>query len=123
MKNRVSVESLMTQKVIQIESDKTVADAIDEMKKTGVGKLVVTQKGRPLVLLEEWRIFSIDPAKKLEDVMKNLEPVTTILEGTPIDEAKRLLADKPALIVMSQENKMIGIITIEDFIGYLKKAL
>jgi predicted transcriptional regulator len=123
MKNRVSVESLMTQKVIQIESEKTVADAIDEMKKTGVGKLVVTQKGRPLVLLEEWRIFSIDPAKKLEDVMKNLEPVTTILEGTPIDEAKRLLADKPALIVMSQENKMIGIITIEDFIGYLKKAL
>jgi predicted transcriptional regulator len=123
MKNRVSVESLMTSNVVQIESDKTIADAIDEMKKTGVGKLVVTQKGRPLVLLEEWRIFSIDPAKKLEDVMKNLEPVTTIMEGTPIDEAKRLLADKPALIVMSQQNKMIGIITIEDFIGYLKKAL
>lgn len=124
MQKPIPVDSVMHRDVVTIDVNSKISDAIDKMKKYGIGKIVVTIDDRPSYLLEEWRVFTIDPNKTIKEVLDKFEPITTILSETPIDEAKRLLADRPAIVVLSRENnKMLGIVTIEDFIGYLKKSI
>lgn len=124
MQKPIPVDSVMHRDVVTIDVNSKISDAIDKMKKNGIGKIVVTIDDRPSYLLEEWRVFTIDPNKTIKEVLDKFEPITTILSETPIDEAKRLLSDRPAIVVLSRENnKMLGIVTLEDFIGYLKKSI
>ncbi len=124
MREQVSVDTIMSRNPVRIESTATVDETIKEMKTKNVGKIVVTVDGRPRAIIEEWRLFTIDPTMRISDIIDRFPPITTIPRGTSIDEAKRLLTDKPALVVTGEkETDMLGILTIEDFVGWLKKAL
>ncbi len=118
----VPVDAIMRRDPVKIEATKTISDAVNAMKSNNVGKLVVTVNGRPSVIIEEWRVFSLNPVSKISEVLDRFQPVTTIPSGTPLDEAKRLLADKAALVVTGNDpSDILGIVTIEDFIGFLKR--
>lgn len=123
MQKPAPVDTEMTKNPVSIESTATVSDALNLMKQKGLEKIVVTVEGRPCAIIEEWRAYTVDTSKKISEVLDRFQPVTTISSGTTMDDAKRLLANKPALIVVGKnQTDMLGILTITDFVRFLKKS-
>lgn len=109
------VDNFMTTPVPQIDAGSTVRQALDMMHTLNTGILVVTQNGQPAYIVEDWKIEGEKMATKLMNIDKKLlEPVHKVRSGTPLPSVMEQLGEKTAVIIVDDQNRMIGILTASD---------
>lgn len=115
------VDNFMTTPVHQIDEEATVKQALDMMDTLKTGILVVTQRGQPAYIVEDWKIGGEKMATKLKNIdQKLLEPVYKVRSGTLLTSVMEQLGERTAVIITDDQNRMIGILTASD--AWEKKA-
>ncbi len=109
------VEDIMRSPIYMIEEGKKAGEALQEMRRLGVKKiLVVTRDGSPKGVLEEWRIMKTDMDRPIAEF--ELSDPGYVPAGTLLSDIQSDLRDKPAVYVHDPENrkKLLGIVTAYD---------
>jgi coenzyme F420 hydrogenase subunit beta len=125
---KVKVEDIMTQKVLTVRSDETVAELLARMaKEHHVGYPVVNEKNEPVgeVTLEE--AAQIDKTKtketRVEQVMR--KKLATVCPGeTGLDVFRKMSQHETGRVLVvdpTNKNKILGIITKADLMDVLTK--
>jgi len=123
MKMDVKVGQCMTVGVFTLPADKTVSDAARLLRKTNVGSIIVTQKGKAKGIITERDIVhkviaqGKDAAKvKLKSVMSR--PLKVIKASDRIETAALALRNNKVkrLPVVDKSGRLVGIITEGDLL-------
>jgi len=123
MKMDVKVGQCMTVGVFTLPADKTVSDAARLLRKTNVGSIIVTQKGKAKgIITERDMVYKViasgkDPKKtKLKTVMSR--PLKVIKASDRIEAAALALRNNRVkrLPVVDKSGRLIGIITEGDLL-------
>ncbi|PVW13386.1 magnesium transporter [Marixanthomonas spongiae] len=122
-----SIARLMTPHYIQTKREKTVAEVLAHIKKTG-------QKAETLnfvyvvdanqVLIDDLRIGQLllaDPNTKIAELMD--EQITFITATTPIEEALEIFDryDRAALPIVTERGVLVGIVTFDDILDKIRE--
>ncbi|MCX8197839.1 MAG: CBS domain-containing protein [Candidatus Micrarchaeota archaeon] len=119
----IKVGQCMTIGVYTLPADKTVQDASKLLKKTGVGSVIITQKGKAKGIITERDIVckvvaeGKDPKKvKLKNIMSR--PLKVIKASDTVETAASALrANKvKRLPVLDKKGRLVGIITEGDLL-------
>lgn len=125
----MKVKEIMSRRLITIDVDRNINDAIKLMKRKKVSRLLVKDKGKIIGIITER-----DIARRLGYWKERKLPVThiyvssaytkdlkTIDEEADISEASKLMSKyKISSLVVTKENEVCGIITKTDLIKSLK---
>ena len=122
-----SAGSLMTIEYEDVYMDMTVQDAFDRIRKTGMGKetvyiVYVLDNERHLVgLVSVRKLLLSDPEAKISDIMER--KVVTINTHLDKEDVARMFDkyDYIAMPVVDSENRMVGIITIDDALDVMSE--
>ncbi len=110
----------MTKKLITVDIQSTLADAIKRMIEKDIGSIVVTQEGKPVGIVTERdvlkeicvRAASCD-VTKVEEIMST--PLITIDIDTPIGDAARIMDEKKIRrLLVTEDDEVKGIVTQRD---------
>ena len=126
-----TVGQLMTERLETISPSDTAQEAAKKMRDKKVSSLVVTDSGdEPIGIVTERDLVRQVCTK---DVSSNSiivhhimsSPVATIDANSSVEVAADIMIQNKVrhLLVMEEENKVIGIITSSDFISYLNEKL
>jgi CBS domain-containing protein len=126
-----TVGQLMTKKLETINPSNTAQEAAKKMRDKKVSSLVVTDRGdEPIGIVTERDLVRQVCTK---DVNSNAvivhhimsSPMATIDANSSVEVAADIMIQNKVrhLLVMEEENKVIGIITSSDFISYLNEKL
>ena len=126
-----TVGQLMTKKLETINPSNTAQEAAKKMRDKEVSSLVVTDsEDKPMGIVTERDLVRQVCTK---DVNSNAvivhhimsSPIATIDSNSSVEVAADIMIQNKVrhLLVMEDENKVLGIITSSDFIGYLKEKL
>ena len=120
------VKDVMTEKVITVESNKTVSEAAALMAENDVANLIVMDTNIPIGIVTERdfvrRVMAKDkPSKtKISEIMST--PLRVIDPDAPLKEAaRRMVRKRIRRLPVIQDNKLVGIITTTDFARHLSK--
>ncbi len=122
-----SAGSIMTPEFVDLKKDMTVSDAFKRIRRTGVDKetiytCYVTDESRHLIGVTTVReLFLNDYDDTIEDFME-----TNVISINTLDDqetASRALSkyDFLAMPVVDMENRLVGIITVDDAIDVLQE--
>ncbi len=122
-----SAGSIMTTEYVRLRPDMTVGNAVNHIRKTGVDKetintCYVTDNNRKLVGIVTMRqlLFAEENA-----VIKDIMTEDTIFALTTEDREKVSLDfvkyDFSAMPVVDEENRLVGIVTIDDVVDVLQE--
>ncbi len=123
MKMDVKVGQCMTVGVFTLPADKTVRDAARLLRKTNVGSVIITQKGKAKGIITErdivYKVIALgrDPAKtKLKSVMSR--PLKVIKASDRVESAAIALRNNKVkrLPVVDRAGRLVGIITEGDLL-------
>jgi CBS domain-containing protein len=116
----IPVESIMTQKVVTIEGQKTILEACHHYRNHRIGCLIVTNKNTPLGIITERDIIE-------RVIIQGKNPKTTLVEdimstdlkmipssATVEFAAQTMMKHKIKKLPVVSENKMVGIVTVTD---------
>jgi len=117
-----TVEKLMTTKIYSIGSEMNVRHAAEEMARNRIGSLLVTQEGNYTGIITEVDIIrkvvakGIDPAATpVKTVMTS--PLITIEADRSVLDANDLMERKKIRhIGVTRNGKIIGMVSIRDFL-------
>ncbi|MFH1821535.1 MAG: CBS domain-containing protein [Methanobacteriota archaeon] len=118
------VSQIMSSPVITLDKDRSLADAIDVMKKEQISRVVATQNGRVVGILTEK-----DIARELGSMHNyRLTPgrlhVSSVMTSDPISVAPDVMAKRAAELMLDHDisglpilegGKLVGIVTKMDF--------
>ena len=120
------VKDVMTEKVITVESNKTVSEAAALMAENDVANLIVMDTNIPIGIVTERdfvrRVMAKNkPSKtKISEIMST--PLRVIDPDAPLKEAaRRMVRKRIRRLPVIQDNKLVGIITTTDFARHLSK--
>lgn len=117
----------MTIEYVKLNSDITVAEAFEKIKKTGVNKetiytCYVTDEGRHLIGYVSVRTLLL---ADMNDIISDLMDTNVIYANTHVDQEEvGLMFDKydfMSLPVVDNEHRLVGIITVDDVIDTIQK--
>jgi len=125
--NAQTAGHIMTPEYVRISRSMTVAEALDKVKETAktietIYTIYITDDSRVLEGVISLRELLIaDPAQKVEDVMQGI--VAKVHTDTDQEEVARLLQklDWLAVPVVDNENRLVGIVTIDDAVDILEE--
>jgi CBS domain-containing protein len=119
-----SVKSLMTKRVLTIESQETVLEAAKLMSQKEVGDLIVVDNEMPVGIVTERDFVRRVMARgktldtKVSDVMSS--PLVTISPDASVKEAARkMVKHRIRRLPVLKEHKLMGIIVVSDFARHL----
>ncbi len=124
-----SAGSIMTVEFVDLRSFMSVNDAIDRIRKTGtdsetINYCYVTDAQKHLLGVVSLReIILAKPHEKIEDLMdENIITVTTLQDQ---EEVAKLFKkyDFAAMPVVDQEERLVGIITVDDVMDILEEEV
>lgn len=119
----LKVKNIMTKNPITIELDNKVKEAKRLLSYHNIGRLLVTRNAGLIGIVTDGDlVIEHDQNAELEDFVT--ENLITINENKSIIDAAKVMAEHQisGLPVMNDNNKMVGIITVEDIIyRYLAK--
>ncbi len=121
-KEEIKAEQLMTAKIISVDTATSIKDAINKMKKYQISQLPVVDHDKLIGLVSESTILDalLKPkGSNVKDVMQEAPPIVS--KKTSVHLISDLLKHYP-MIVVSEEGKLIGLITKSDLLGKLYKA-
>lgn len=121
-----SAGSIMTSEYVDLKKDMTVEEAVAHIRKTGFDKETVyveyvTNAERVLegvVTLKE--LLFADPDKKISEIMDD-----GVIYGSTLDDRENIAAKISkygflALPIVDKENRLVGIVTVDDAIDVLE---
>lgn len=119
--------SIMTTEYLQVRKDATVGDVFDVIQKQGedavtVYDIFVTDNHRNLLgVLDLKTLLFADRSKKVEDFLT--ENVISVNVSTDQEEVAHLISryDKQALPVLNNDQKLVGIVTVDDIIDVISE--
>ena len=121
-KEEIKAEQLMTGKIISIAPNAQIKEAIAKMKKFDISQLPVVEDHKSIGLVSESTILNAllnSKGKLVRDVMQESPPIVS--KATSIQVVSNLLKHYP-LVLVSEEGKLIGLITKSDLLGKLYKG-
>ena len=121
-KEEIKAEQLMTSKIISVTPDASIKESIAKMKKFKISQLPVIDDNKSIGLVSESTILDAllkSKGAKVSDVMQESPPVVS--KTTSIQVVSNLLKHYP-IVLVSEEGRLIGLITKSDLLGKLYKA-
>ena len=121
-KEEVKAEQLMTAKIISISALTPIKEAIAKMKKFQISQLPVIDGMQLVGLVSESTILDAMLDSKtgnIKEIMQDAPPI--ISKATGIQVVSSLLKHYP-LVVVSEEGKLVGLITKSDLLGKIYKT-
>ncbi len=121
-KEEVKAEQIMSSKIISVEPSDSIKDAIAKMKKFQISQLPVIDNHKLIGLVSESTILDAmlnSKATQVKDIMQEAPPIVS--KTTPIQVVSNLLRHFP-MVLVSEEGKLIGLITKSDLLGKLYKG-
>jgi CBS domain-containing protein len=125
----LKVEDVMIEKVITVDENTTVKEAVEVMNKHEIGCLVVMKKNKPVGIITERDMLkrvlaeSRNPEKtKVSEIMTT--PIITTTPTTSLEEAAKLMFEKnlKKLPVVAQ-GKLLGLVTLTDLARFQPKII
>ena len=122
-----SAGSIMTTEFVDLKRDMTVEDAFKRIRRTGIDKetiniCYVTDPSRHLLGLVSIRTLLLaEEDEAIEDIME-----TNVISANTLEDQESVAQmftkyDFSALPVVDQENRLVGIITVDDAIDVLQE--
>ena len=116
---------LMTEKFATIRPEWTVSETLDHLKKidpeveTVQSLYAVDERGRLVGYVSLRHLFPAPPDRKIADMMERR--LLTVSTDTPQEEVARLVSkyDVHAIPVIDQDNRLLGIVTVDDVIDIM----
>ena len=121
-KEEIKAEQLMTNKLISINPSASVKEAIGKMKKHKISQLPVIDSNKLVGLVSESTILDAllkSKSKIVREVMQESPPIVS--KTTSIQVVSNLLKHYP-IVVVSEEGRLVGLITKSDLLGRLYKS-
>ena len=121
-KEEIKAEQLMTNKIISIAPNAQIREAITKMKKYEISQLPVIDEHNLVGLVSESTILDTllkSKGKEVKDVMQEAPPIVS--KTTSIQVISNLLKHYP-MVMVSEEGKLVGLITKSDLLGKLYKG-
>jgi CBS domain-containing protein len=105
----------MSQPVYYVDEEDIVEEAVKKMKEAGTKKILVKSKGKPVAVLESWKITPNDLKLKVKQI-KPLGKIEVVPQGTDADAAINALSSASAVYVSERNNpnEIIGVVTAYD---------
>jgi CBS domain-containing protein len=118
------VEDIMAKEVITVDLDKTVLDAAVLMSERKLGYLIVVDGKTPVGIVTPNDFVGRVMAKKTQLDTKISEIMSKPLiivepDDTMQDAARIMVNHKIGKLPVIKENKLVGLLTIDDFANYL----
>ena len=121
-KEEIKAGQIMTDKIVSVNSHEPIKDVIVKMKKFQISQLPVIDGNHLVGFVSESTVLDAllnAKAKQVKEVMQESPPIVS--KQTSIQVVSNLLKHFPMMLV-SEEGKLIGVITKSDLIGKLYKA-
>jgi len=121
-KEEVNAEQLMTSRIISITSAASIKEAISKMKRFQISQLPVIDINKSIGLVSESTILDAllkSKSAKVKEVMQESPPIVS--KTTPVQVVSNLLKHYP-MVLVSEEGRLIGLITKSDLLGSLYKG-
>lgn len=118
-KEETKAEQIMASRIISITPDSAIKEAIGKMKKFQISQLPVVDDHKLMGLVSESTILDAllrHKASQVREIMQEAPPIVS--KTTSIQVVSNLLKHYP-LVVVSEEGRLIGLITKSDLIGKL----
>ena len=120
-KEEIKAEQLITSKIIYIAPNSPIKEAIEKMKKFKISQLPVIDEHKLIGLVSESTILDAllnSKGKHVKEVMQSAPPIVS--KTASIQIISNLLKHYP-MVLVSEEGKLIGLITKSDLLGKLYK--
>ena len=121
-KEEIKAEQIMTGRIISIGPNEPIKEAISKMKKFQISQLPVIEDSKLIGLVSESTILDalLNPkSTRVRDIMQESPPIVS--KTTSIQVVSNLLKHYP-MVLVSEEGKLIGVLTKSDLLGKLYKA-
>ena len=121
-KEEIKASQLMATKIVSVAPSDSTKEAIDKMKKFQISQLPVIDNHKLVGLVSESTILESmlnSKGNHVKDIMQESPPI--ISKETSIQVVSNLLRHFP-MVVVSEEGKLVGLITKSDLLGRLYKA-
>ena len=121
-KEEIKAEQIMTSRIISISSNTSIKEAIGKMKKYQISQLPVVNNSKLIGLVSESTILDAllkSKAAEVKEIMQEAPPIVS--KTTSIQVISNLLKHYP-MVLVSEEGKLIGLITKSDLLGKLYKT-
>lgn len=119
-KHELNAEEIMQKRIISVEPDEAIKEAINKMKKYEISQMPVIKDHKCIGVVSEATILDALINKKAEsvnDVMEECPPIVS--KKTSMSVISNLLKFYP-IILISEGGKLTGIITKSDIIRSMK---
>ncbi len=121
-KEEIKAEQLMTSRIISISPNAPIKEAINKMKKFQISQLPVMDEHKLIGLVTESTILDAllkSKGKTVKDVMQEAPPIVS--KATSVQVVSNLLKHYP-MVMVSEEGKLVGLITKSDLLGKLYRG-
>ena len=121
-KEEIKAEQIMNSRIINVAPSEPIKDAIAKMKKHQISQLPVIESQKLIGLVSESIILEAllnSKATLVREVMQEAPPIVS--KTTPIQVVSNLLKHYP-IVVVSEEGKLIGLITKSDLLEKMYKG-
>ncbi|MBS3113493.1 CBS domain-containing protein [Candidatus Woesearchaeota archaeon] len=121
-KEEIKAEQLMKSRIISIASAASIKEAIAKMKKFQISQLPVIENHKSIGLVSESTILDAllkSKSAKVKEVMQESPPIVS--KTTSIQVISNLLKHYP-MVLVSQEGRLIGLITKSDLLAKMYKS-
>ena len=120
-KEEIKAGQIMAGKIISVAPSDSIKEAISKMKKSQISQLPVIDSHKLVGLVSETTILDAmlnSKGDNVGDVMQEAPPIVS--KTTSIQVISGLLNHFP-MVVVSEEGKLVGLITKSDLLGRLYK--
>ena len=121
-KQEINAGQLMNSRIVSISTGTLIKEAIGKMKKNGISQLPVIDGHKLIGLVSESTLLDAmlnSKATQVKEIMQESPPIVS--KATSIQVVSGLLKHFP-LVLVSEEGKLIGLITKSDLLGKLYKG-
>ena len=121
-KDEINAGQLMTSRLISVGSGDLIKEVIAKMKKSQISQLPVIDDYKLVGLVSESTILDAllhSKGKLVKEVMQEAPPIVS--KTTSIQVVSNLLKHFP-MVAVSEEGKLVGLITKSDLLGKLYKS-
>ena len=118
-KEEIKAEQLMAGRIISIVPNASIKEAISKMKKSQISQLPVIEDNKLVGLVSESTILDAmlnSKGKEVREIMQEAPPIVS--KTTSVQVISNLLKHYP-MVLVSEEGKLVGLITKSDLLGKL----
>ncbi len=121
-KEEIKAGQLMTSRIVSVSPAMPIKEAIAKMKKFQISQLPVMDHSKLIGLVSESTILDAllkSKATIVKEIMQEAPPIVS--KTTSIQVVSNLLKHYP-IVVVSEEGRLVGLITKSDLLGRLYKS-